>query len=207
MIVNRICVTLAALCLMTAVATADDPKSYKLTVDGVAVAIDPGDTVEMTLPSGKHISVKLERNEFSTFSGEAFSFVHASDTSIAKTALSFGTQYLMGSALGNYVIVQEYSSIDPTSLNALMLHQVTNDLVKAGGKLTEATANRKLADGMELTGLAGTVKSRSGSDSFEVFSCGRDERGVVVVTHLGDQNVEVERKMIDEFWKTLRIKL
>ena len=67
---------------------------------------------------GKQSKVTLERNDFATFSGDSFSFVHPSGVSVTKTDLGENiTQYLMASALGTIIVVQEYGKMNPVSLN------------------------------------------------------------------------------------------
>ncbi len=133
---------MAALAVMTLAALpagAEDMKAFKLSIDGVAVDIDPGESLDVTLPGGKQAKVRLDRNAFATFSGEAFSFVHPSGISVTKTDLGSGImQYLMASALGTIVVVQEYGKMNPVSLDQLMLQQMTKESVQAGAELTPA---------------------------------------------------------------------
>lgn len=199
---------LACLALCLAPAAAEEVKAYKLTIDGVAVQIDDGESLDVTLPDGRQAKVKLERNEFAPFGGRLFSFVHPSAMPVSKTDLASDiTQYLMASALGTIVIVQEYDALNPVSLNQLMLQEMTKVSVQAGAKLVQQPATRKLSDGTELTGLRATVKTRTDSTVYEIFSYGGDDRGVMFVTRIADENVKAEGPLIDKFWETLRLKL
>ncbi|WP_245299580.1 cupredoxin domain-containing protein [Mesorhizobium sp. WSM3873] len=92
---------IAMIILGASSARAEDLKAFKLTIDGVAVEIDPGEDADVTLPGGKTARVRLDRNDFATFSGGTFSFVHPSSISVTKTDLGESiTQYLAASALG-----------------------------------------------------------------------------------------------------------
>ncbi|WP_245475209.1 MULTISPECIES: hypothetical protein [unclassified Mesorhizobium] len=98
----------------------------------------------MTLPGGKRARVRLNRNDFDTFSGGRFSFVHPSSISVSKTDLGESiTQYLAASALGTVVVVQEYGKMNPVSLNQLMLQEMTKESVQAGGTLIQEPTTRK----------------------------------------------------------------
>ncbi|QPC91315.1 hypothetical protein [Mesorhizobium sp. INR15] len=186
----------------------EDLKAFKLTIDGVAVDINPGESLDVTLPGGKQSKVTLDKNDFATFSGENFSFVHPSDISVTKTALGDHiTQYLMASALGTIVVVQEYGKMNPVSLNQLMLQEMTKESVQAGAKLTQEPTTRKLADGKEMSGLRATVKSRTDSADFEVVSYGTTDQGIILVTRLDRENAPAEASLIDRFWESLKIKL
>lgn len=199
---------LAVVALCCGAAGSEDLKAFKLTIDGVAVDIDAGESVDVTLPDGKKARATLQRNDFATFSGDNFSFVHPSDVPVGKTDLDEHiTQYLMASALGTIVILQEYSTMNPVSLNQLMLQEMTKDSVQAGATLTQEPTTRKLADGREMTGIRGTVKTRTDSADYEVLSFGAADRGVIVVTRLGAENAKAEGPLIDRFWQSLQIKL
>ena len=197
-----------AIMLCAGLARAEDPKAFKLTIDGVTVDIDPGEDIDVTLPGGKTSKVRLKHNDFATFSGGTFSFVHPSNYSVTKTDLGDGiAQYLMASALGTLVVVQKYDKMNPVSLNQLMLQEMTKETVQAGGQLTQQPTTRKLADGKELTGLKATVKTRTDSADFEIVGFGTADQGLLFITRIGDQDNATEQPLIDKFWETLKIKL
>lgn len=199
---------LAVIVSCAGLARADDLKAFKLTIDGVVVDIDPGEDVDVTLPGGKTSKVRIDRNDFATFSGATFSFVHPSNISITKSDLSDSiTQYLMASALGTIVLVQEYDQMNPVSLNQLMLQEMTRESVQAGGTLTQEPTTRKLADGKELTGVKATVKTRTDSADFEIVGFGLADQGLLFITRIGDQDVATEKPLIDKFWENLKVKL
>lgn len=174
--VSAAALILIALC--AGPAGAEDLKAFKLTIDGVTVDIDPGESADVTLPGGKQSKVTLERNDFATFSGSVFSFVHPSNISVTKTDLGDDiTQYLMASALGTIVVVQEYGAMNPVSLNQLMLQEMTKESVLAGATLTQEPTTRKLADGKELTGIRAEVTTRTDTADFEIVGFGLADRG------------------------------
>jgi hypothetical protein len=198
----------AAIMLCAGIARAEDPKAFKLTIDGVIVDIDPGEDIDVKFPGGKTSKIRLERNEFATFSGGTFSFVHPSNYSVTKTDLGDGiAQYLMASALGTLVVVQEYDKMNPVSLNQLMLQEMTKETVQAGGQVTQQPTTRRLADGKELTGLRASVKTRTDRAEFEIVGFGTADQGLLFVTRIGDQDNATEQPLIDKFWETLKIKL
>lgn len=197
----------AAITLCTGLARAEDPKAFKLTIDGMSVDIDPGEDVDVTLPGGKIAKVRLDHNDFATFAGGTFSFVHPSNYSVTKTDLGDGiAQYLMASALGTLVVVQKYDKMNPVSLNQLMLQEMTKETVQAGGEVTQEPTTRALADGKQLTGLKATVKTRTDRADFEIVGIGTTDRGLLFITRIGDQDNATEQPLIDKFWETLKIK-
>ena len=187
---------------------AQDQKTYKLTIGDVTVDIDPGESLDVTMPDGKQAKVKLELNDFASYAGNMFSYVHPTGVTVSKTELqSDVNQYLMASALGTLVIVQEYESINPVSLNDLMLQELTRESVQAGAQMTRQPATRKLADGRELTGLRATIKTRTDATDFEIMSFGSVDQGLVLVTRIDQENAPAEGAILDKFWESLKIKL
>ncbi|KQU78769.1 hypothetical protein ASD12_16360 [Mesorhizobium sp. Root102] len=204
--VSAAALTLIALC--AGPAGAEDLKAFKLTIDGVTVDIDPGESTNVTLPGGKHSKVTLERNDFATFSGSVFSFVHPSNISVTKTDLGENiTQYLMASALGTIVVVQEYGKMNPVSLNQLMLQEMTKESVQAGATLTQGPTTRKLADGKELTGIRAQVKTRTDTAYFEIVGFGLADQGLLFITRIAGEDKAAEEPLIDKFWQSLKVKL
>ncbi|UDL88794.1 hypothetical protein LGH82_27355 [Mesorhizobium sp. PAMC28654] len=204
----RTAVATLAFIALCASARAEDLKAFRLTIDGVAVDIDAGESVDITLPDGKQTKATLERNDFATFSGDSFSFVHPSNISVTKTNLGDNiNQYLMASALGTIVLLQEYSAMNPVSLNQLMLQEMTKESVQAGATLTQEPTTRKLADGKELTGIHAVVKTRTESADFEVLSYGIADQGIIMVTRIDHKNDSTEAPLLDKFWESLKVKL
>jgi len=187
---------------------ADDPKTYRLTIGDVSVEINPGETVDVTLPGGQKTTATLQVNEFATHSGKIFSFVHPTSVAVAKSDLGDGIfQHLMASATGTLVIVQEYDAMNPVFLNQLMLQELTKESVQAGAELSQEPTTRTLADGKVLSGLKATVTSRTEKAYFEVLSYGVTDRGVVLVTRIDEENTASEGSLLAKFWETLQIKL
>ncbi|RVD53072.1 hypothetical protein EN784_17450 [bacterium M00.F.Ca.ET.141.01.1.1] len=204
--VSAAALTLIALCAGSA--GAEDLKAFKVTIDGKAVDIDAGESTHVTLPDGRQVEVKLDKNDFATFSGGSFSFNHPSGISVTKSDLGENiTQYLMASALGTIVVVQEYGEMNPVSLNQLMLQEMTKESVQAGAELTQQPTTRKLADGKELTGITAEVKTRTDTAYFEIVGYGRADQGLLFITRVAGEDAATEKPLIDKFWQSLKLKM
>ena len=198
----------AVIALASTAAYADNPKTYKLTIGDVTVDIDPGETLDVTMPDGKQTKVTLSLNDFATYSGAMFSFVHPTSVAVSKTELDPHIhQYLMASALGTLIIIQEYGSMNPTSLDNLMLQELTKETVAAGGELTQQPGSRTLPDGKQLTGLTAKVKTKADTTDFEILGYGTSDQGVLVVTRVDESNAAKEGGMIEKFWESLQLKM
>jgi hypothetical protein len=187
-------------------ARAEALKGYRLTIDGVAGDIDVGGSAEIILPDGRKVRASLERNEFATYAGERFSFVHPSAMAVTKTKLSDGiVQHLLATAVGTIVVVQDYATLNPVSLDQLMLQEMTKESVQAGGRLTQRKTGRRLADGKELTGISATVKTRTESVDYEILGYGKVDQGVIVITRIDKENAATDQALLDRFWRSLEL--
>lgn len=193
-----------ALVFASSAAAEDKAKSFTLLIGDKSVQIDVGDSVPVTLSDGTKLEVSLARNEFATFKAEAVAFVHPGDLSVASTVVGKGiTQHLAASALGTVLIVQDYTTINPDGLAQIMVNELTETDVAAGGKLGVSPATRTLSDGKTLKGLAGSVSLKDGIKHFEVETYGKDGRGFVAISMIADDNRAAEQKNVDRFWETL----
>jgi hypothetical protein len=180
---------------------------FTVTIDGVEVPINPGETVNARSKAGNPMVVTLSRSPYAVFSDEMLSFQHPGGLTVATQKLSKNiTQHMAASALGTVIIVQEYEAIDPTTLIPLMVKELTKDDVKIGGELTEEPAARTLKSGLTLNGRRAPMKLRKELKTFEVFAHGEDSRGVLLVTIITDDNQQTDGELVARFWDTLGIR-
>lgn len=188
-------------------AVAEDLKTYKLKIGDQTIDLDAGETEEFTLPNGEKTTVSISRNEFSTFKGDKFTFVYPENMTVAKSQLGNNiVQYFTSSALGSMVIVQEYGSMDPSTLTPLMLQQLTKESVQAGATLEQKPTTRQLKQGASLSGVLATVKSSGESVDYEIVTFGKDSEGLIAITRIDQDNRDEDGKIIDRFWDSLTIK-
>ena len=183
----------AALLAVPGCAWAEEQKTYRLTIGEVVVDIDPGETLDVTMPDGKQTKVTLEANEFATYAGNMFSYVHPASVAITKTELDKTiNQYLMASALGTMVIVQEYAALNPVSLERTDAAGADRESVQAGAELTQQPTTRKLADGRELTGFRRRSRRAPTRRISRYSSFGLVDQGVLMVTRIDQENAASE---------------
>jgi len=204
------CALLLGLIIVTAAAQplkAQTEHGFTVTIDGVEVPINPGETVDARSKDGKPMVVTLSRNPYAVFSDEMVSFQYPGSLTVATQKLSKNiTQHMSASALGTAILVQEYDGIDPSTLIPLMVQQLTKDDVKIGGELTDEPAERTLRSGLTLNGRRATMKRRADQKTVEVFAYGRDNRGVLLVTIITDDNQQTDGEFVARFWSTLGIR-
>jgi hypothetical protein len=191
----------------TAAPAKEAPRAFTVTIDGFAVPIDPGETVEVKLSDGKTVSVSLTQNPFARWADSLLSFEHPTGLAVGTQEISKKlTQHLIATAVGSVIIVQEYESIDPTLLKQLMLNELTKDDVKVGATLTQSETSKTLSSGIKLLGLRGVLKSRAKVKTVEIFTYAKDDHGVLLVNAIEDDRSATDQPFIDKFWETLEFK-
>lgn len=185
-------------------ANAQEPKSFKLEIGSSSLEIDPGETVEMTLPDGSKAKVTLTANPFRSYTADAFSFAYPSEASVTKSDLGSGvTQHLMATALGTVVIVQTYETLNPSTLVEMLLGQLTQDSIEMGAAVDKEPFSREA--GQTLTGLKAREKGTDTVD-YEVLAHGAGRKGVVVITRIDEENKQADGALLEKFWQSLKVK-
>src|ERR1700676_454526 len=77
---------------------AQSERGFTVTIDGVEVPIDPGETVRVRSKDGSPMAVTLSRNPYAVFSDEMLSFQHSGSLTVATQKLSKNiTQHMAAS--------------------------------------------------------------------------------------------------------------
>jgi len=197
---------IAIACLAAAPAKAGDGKGFRLTIDGVEVGINPGDTLDMTMKDGRKLSVALQRSETVTFTGTKFSFDHDGQFSVAKTDLG-GTvqQYALITPIGTGIIVQEYKGLNPSSITDFVLQQMVQESINAGAKMTKQATQRSLTGGVVLKGVKAETSTENDVMEYEIVATGRPDGGVLVATFSNKENIPKEGAILDKMWSSLKV--
>lgn len=199
--------TVVAMCWLAAShANAGDGKGFRLTIDGVSVSINPGDTLEVTMKDGRKVPVELQRSETVTFTGGKFSFDHDGKFTVAKTDLGDGVQqYALMTPIGTGIIVQVYKGLNPSSYTDVVLQQMVQESINGGAKISKRATQRTLPSGTVLKGVKAETTTDDDVMEYEIVATGRPEGGVLVATFLNKENIPKEGGVLDKLWSTLKV--
>lgn len=202
----RLAIAITLSCLTVVEANAGDGKGFRLTVDGVEVGINPGDTLDVTMKDGRKLSVALQRSETVTFTGTKFSFDHDGKFSVAKTDLGGGVQqYALITPIGTGIIVQEYKGLNPSGITDFVLQQMVQESISAGAKMTKQAAQRALPGGGVLKGVKAETATDNDVMDYEIVATGRPDGGVLVATFFNKENIPKEGAILDKMWSSLKV--
>ena len=106
---------------------------YTLEINGRTYDVGLGEDKRLELPGGETLTINLSMKEYIKFESELFGFSHKSIYKANKSDLGEGIfQTMIVTPLGTGVLIQEYTSMDPTGLVDLMLRELTKEEVDYG---------------------------------------------------------------------------
>ncbi len=179
---------------------------YTLSIDGKPYDFELGRLQVIKLADGRSLTVSLNRKDVVTYTGAMFSFDHVSKLSPARKDLKHGVrQTMMISPLGTLILVQEYSSLDPTDLVDTMLNELTKEEAHYGYKITKSDVRRTLPGGTTLSGKAAASSYKDSEIIRQVFTSKSHDAGVLIITQIDKDAPPEDQQMLDLFWKSLSI--
>ena len=182
--------------------------NYVISIDGKEHEIDLGAPKVIDLGDGQNITVVITQKEVVTYSTENFSFDHPSKLTPSRTDLGNGIyQNMVASPRGTLVLIQEYTSLDPSALVDMMLNELTKEEKKYGYKITVSPSYKILADGKKLNGKSATATYRSDENIKNVLTFKGNDAGLLIVTQIDSSNFEVDTVLLETFWKSLTINM
>ena len=181
---------------------------YVLTIDGTQYELDLGRQATIKLPDGRTLGVTLDKKVIVSFKSEHFSFEHPSQFAPSQTDLGDGiSQTMMASALGTVVIVQEYTTMNPSGLIDVVLNELTKEEVQYGYELSKSPSARKLASGAQLKGKVAVSKYKGEEYTRHVLGYESRDAGLLIITQVEKHAPPEDLAMLETFWKSLQISM
>ena len=179
--------------------------NYILTIDGKQHDFELGQKKTVKLSDGKVVDVLLKKKAVALYKEKWFSFDYPSDLKPSRTQIIKGLhQTMLATPTGALVLIQEYSTINPSNNVDIMLNSVTKKKVQYGYKI-RTTPIRKRVGGILLKGKSAYLTYGKKWAKYEVYSYGKNKSGIIIMTMSQNTNNPQDKKMLDLFWKSLKI--
>lgn len=205
---NKILILLAIVTILPCHAFGQDVPNYEISINGQTYDICLGRDYQIKSDSGEKLHFKVNKKALMTYKNGYISFQHKSDLAISSTDLGNGIRQIMtNTAVGTLVLIQEYSSMNPTAMVNLMLQELTKEQINYGYKMQKETHSKALMDGTKLRGLRATLKYNEEEEYWTVSAYGKKDRGLLVITKIDKEYLSTEKNIIDLMWETLQIEL
>lgn len=180
--------------------------NYVITMNGREYNISLGREYQTKLGSGDTVSFKIDKKPVMVYKDDSVSFEHKSDLTISSANLGNGIRQTMtNTALGTLILIQEYSSMNPTPLVSRMLQELTKEQIAYGYKMQRATCSKTLRDGKNLNGKKATLSYKNEEEHWTVVSYSKRDKGLLIITKIDKEDMGTEKDIIDLMWDTLII--
>ena len=182
--------------------------NYEISINGETYDISLGRDYQIKSNSGEKLHFRVNKKALMTYKNGYISFQHKSDLAISSTDLGNGIRQIMtNTAVGTLVLIQEYSTMNPTAMVNLMLQELTKEQINYGYKMQKETHSKALKNGTKLRGLKATLKYNEEEEYWTVTAYGKKDKGLLVITKIDKGYLSTEKNIIDLMWETLQIEL
>jgi hypothetical protein len=196
-------IQLAAFLFISQLSKAQD---YRIQIADTAFDISLGKKYEIPV-SGKKISCTVTRHDTLVYDDSLFSFKYSKDYKVSRHAIQDDiVQFTILTAEGNGFILQKYTSLDPTSLNSVMMSEMTKESKSYGYKSEKKDYTRKLVSGQSTTVNKEVLTYKDNTYVYEVASFGKKDEGILIVTMILSESSDEGTRLIDLLWNSLVIK-
>jgi hypothetical protein len=182
-------------------------KDYNLEINGKLIELSLNEEQTVNI-DGKKLKLNLTTKDTLSFESELFSFKYANDFKVSTLELEEGIkQVMLMTAEGSGVIIQEYTSINPTMLNEMMLTEVTKESLNYGYEMTREKYNKTLASGHEILIHKAVLTYKGDKSIYEVASIGGVDEGILIMTMISYDAMSSQGvKLINGMWNSLTYK-
>jgi len=177
---------------------------YVIEINGKKQNISLDKKYELSI-NGKIIDFIVSVKDTFTYVDDFYSFQHLKDYMVSKMQIDEGIEQIMlMTAEGSGVLIQKYSTINPTMLNEMMLKEVTKESLNYGFKLNRIDYQRTLRSGQSIVVNKAILTYNNETNIYEIASIGQKDAGIIIMTIIMDENRSNQgRKIIDLMWNSL----
>jgi len=200
------CLLVILFCIIST-ATFSQGKNYVLEINGDTVSVALNESVTFKDKNGKIISAKLSMKDKLHYVDSLMSFQYSSQYSVSSKKIDKDIeQIILLSPLGNGIMIQKYTSIDPSFIVDLMVSELTKESKDAGYKEQLAAVQQKIAGGVTLNGKESILTLDDEKNIYRVFPHKIKRGGMIIIEIQANTEHEEDQKLIQTFWETLAIK-
>ena len=171
----------------------------------INVALDKSYNIDV---KGSHINFIISSKDTLMYTNGFYRFLYPKAFRVYGTKIDVGIDLVsILTAGGSGMIIQQYTSINPTSLNEMMLTEITNESINYGYELKMSAYKRKLKSGKEIEINTAVLRYEEDLNIYEVVSIGKKDAGLMIVTmRIDEDGTSQGQKLIDLMWQSLLVK-
>jgi len=182
-------------------------ENFKIEINGKILEIELDKDYELNI-NDELLRINVKQKDTLMYTDESFNFKFPKEYKVAKTEIDEGIeQLLVMTAEGSGFIIQKYSTINPTTLNELMISEVTKESINYGFKMIREDYERILTPGIKIKVDRAVLTYNDEINIYELASIGNKDSGLLFMTmEMDDLENSQGKKLINLIWKTLEIK-
>ncbi|RYY49094.1 MAG: hypothetical protein EOO06_08185 [Chitinophagaceae bacterium] len=157
--------------------------------------------------NGKQVQLNLKMKDTLTYKQTFLSFKYPKEFKISSSMIDPEVaQLTIVSSEGTGIIIQKYESMNPTTLNELVLTELTKESINYGYVAKKSTYKKKLASGQEVEVTRSVLTYKDEVNIYEVASVGKKDAGLIMVTmKMDDEKNSAGQRVIDLMWRSIRM--
>ena len=159
--------------------------------------------------NGKKIPVSVKMNDTLSYNDEFISFKYPKGFSVSKTKLDEGIEQItIMTADGSGIMIQKYAAFDPSTIQEMLLTEVTKESVTYGFVKTRQDHYKTIASGHKADVKKAVLKYKDEVNIYEITSFGKKDEGLLLMTvRMDDAKDSNGEKLIAMMWQSLRFKM
>ena len=156
---------------------------------------------------GKKINFKITQKDTLTYNDRFFSFLYPKGFKVSNTIVDENVEQIsILTAEGSGLLIQIFKSINPTTLNELILSEMTKESISYGFQEKRSGYKKILKPGHEIAVTRSVLRYKDEVNSYEIASIGKKDAGIIIVTIRMDEDANTQgQKIIDLMWKSIKV--
>jgi hypothetical protein len=178
--------------------------NYQLLINGKVADIDLDKPLTFKTAKGEELQIELKQNDVLFYQDNMVSLSYPKEFSISKSVLDANIEQLaIITANGSGVMIQKYSSMNPSILVDMMLQEVTKESISYGYTNKEQKFENKLVSGQLLKGKTCRLNYKDDEQTYTVAALGGKDEGIIVMTMLNTSYKKQDQHLLDMVISTL----
>lgn len=201
---RSILIFLTLFCSLTAVCQED----YIIRINDTLVNIELDKPYSLDI-KGTKLKFIVSSKDTLVYRTNFYSFMYPKTFKVSHTKIDEGIEQIsILTAEGSGILIQKFETINPTSLNEMMLTEMTKESINYGFESKRSTYKRKLLSGQEVEVTKAVLRYKEEVNIYEVASIGKKDAGLIIVTMtMDDENHTQGKKLIELMWNSLKLTL
>lgn len=151
------------------------------------------------------VTLKVKAKDTLQYDDILYRFKYSKDYKVSKLVVDEGIEQIMlMTAEGSGIVIQQYTNLNPSMLNEMMINEVTKESLNYGFKLSREDYERELISGQKIQVDKAVLKYKDETNIYEVASIGNKDEGIIIMSMRMDDVIGTKgQQIIDLMWDSM----